>query len=325
MRVALLGAGTATAQRIARDLREQPEVSDVFEVERPDSSIRHCELIVSSTGDLDGDLLGAEIALERGISFISSASDPETIDALLSLGDRARSADINIVAGLGWTNGLSWAMVRAAIEDESEPTDVRVSSAVSGAGEYGAAALEGMANGFARSAGMFQAGGWRLAPSSEIHERVYFPEPLGWRDVWLSSGAEVVLVPRAIPTIEKVLVLSGVAEPAAAGLLAAARKLGPRATSLMVRLASRAASGGPAERSWSAIRVDVTGSKALVSLAILDQLPNLLAAPVVAGVTLFARAGFESPGAGLPESAFSFSDFFAVLAERGVRVARLVR
>lgn len=325
MRVALLGASSAIARRVARDLREQPEVTDVIELETGDTTIPPCELMAGFTAEAANDRRVAETAMDRGIPYLSSAADAETIDALLSLDDRARAADAPIVAGLGWTNGLSWAMVHAALDEESEPTGVRISSVVSAAGEYGAAAIDRLAGSIGGTAGVFESGGWKRVPSADTDERVYFPEPLGWREVWLSPSAEVELLPRSIPNLQKVVVLSGVSELAASRALLATRRLGARTASPLMRLANRAASRA-SSRAWSAIRVDVSGPDGTAtSYAILDQLPNLLAAPLVAAVTLFARGQMGRSGALLPESAFAHSSFFTVLAERGVRVARLVR
>lgn len=326
MRVALLGASSATARRIARDLRELPKVSDLIEVETADSTIPTCDLLIGATDEHVGNLRVAEAAIDQGIPYLSSARDLETIESLLTLGEKAVGTGSQIVVGLGWTNGLSWALVRAALEETSDPTEIRISSVVSAAGDHGAAEIERMAGGATTALNVFEAGGWRRLSSAETNESVYFPEPLGWREVSISTGAEVGLWPRSFDGLQKVIVLSGISEPVASRLLNTTRKLGSRSATPLMRLASRAASGGQPGRAWSSIRADVTGRDGTsVSYAILDQLPNLLAAPIVAAVTLLAGDPKRKPGVVMPDSAFSHSSFLGALADRGVRAARLVR
>ena len=80
---------------------------------------------------------------------------------------------------------------------------------------------------------------------------------------------------------------------------------------------------------WSALRVDVEGRSAgrarTETYGIVDHLANLETAPLVVAGLLAARGEVQAHGVAPPESAFEPARFLAVLAERGVRAARLER
>jgi len=77
--------------------------------------------------------------------------------------------------------------------------------------------------------------------------------------------------------------------------------------------------------SWSALRVDVMGEQGTASYAVVDQLANLLTAPLVVAVEMIGRGLVTSSGVMGAESAFDHGIFFGLLAGRGVKVARLIR
>jgi hypothetical protein len=106
----------------------------------------------------------------------------------------------------------------------------------------------------------------------------------------------------------------------------------PGANKLTSRLSEKAMSfAGKLKQPhpWSALRVDATGGQegitTTISLGIVDQLSNLLTAPVVVGALTLAELGVDKAGVLAPEDLFDPANFFARLAYQGVRLARLER
>ena len=288
MRVAVFGAASARGQRVVQDLLEQ-RVAD--EVSRPE--------VVSPGMD------GADVALAC-FDHRAGVTDPLTAE-LAALG-AAQAAGIPFitacedrqlvamllaedaaaapaVVGMSWTPGLSNLLAVAAADGMQRLHAVKVRW-FQDPGPPGGIRARGLA-------------GFRRA-------RSFFPEPVGWQRLLAVPGAEIDTLAVSLPGAD-VSVQGGYPGRLPAPL------------------------GGPPTTGWSALRVDVSGrasgAERTVTLGVVDNLAALQSATLVTACLLAGTRGL--PGGAKhpvgPEVAFSPSEFFAHLADRGVRVAHLER
>ncbi|MGH2810870.1 MAG: hypothetical protein ACRDIA_08310, partial [Actinomycetota bacterium] len=214
--------------------------------------------------------------------------------------------------------------------DLQQIKSVRLAYVLSATGAFGQMGLARAVSSRSSPALVYKDGALHEQPSGTAQERVFFPEPIGWKTVGLCRGAEAVLIPRALGNVGEVRVKNGVAEPALASLLrpAMVSRNGNGARSLWDRVIDSIPPIRPNSPAWSAARVDVAGESAgaseSVAYGIADSLPNLLSATVLTAVRLMA-GGSLRPGAVFPDQVFDPGAFFALLAQRGPRVARLTR
>jgi hypothetical protein len=279
------------------------------------------------------ELTALEAAVATGIPYVSSCEDPETIEAMLGKRDGHGVA----VPGMSWTPGLSNLLVRAASERLDTIESVRIAWSVSRRDE--GADIGRLLAAWSGDAEVIEAGQRRDRPAGSRPNRCFFPQPVGWQRVSLARGAEVLTLPETIGDVESMYVEAGMDGGSAASLARAAtrtsrgpgtgRPVRPRLGALT---RSAVASLGPSATrasGWSALRVDVAGRYAgrarTETYGIVDHLANLETAPVMVAGLLAGAGEVQAHGVAPPESAFEPARFLALLAERGVRAARLER
>lgn len=356
MRVAVVGAGTAIGRRVARDLAEHPEVAGVELIGEPgqleratgepagdigvvmgEALSRADVMIGCQAGDPEGDRSSAEAAIGAGIPYLSTCEGVEAFEAIASLDEKARSSGTLVVPGLGWAPGMTNVLARAGAELMDEVSAVRISWVTSIAGEAGPEALLRAMRSLSGHVPVFEDGGWHRSKTGVDPERVYFPEPVGWRKVHMAEGPEVLTLPETLPAVGHVTVRGGVTETSVDAMARRFSELFALAPSTQrERVMSAARPVLPwigrlsgARHTWSAARVDVRGVAGgmprVATFGVLDQYANLMSAPLVAGALMVGRGEIKGSGVLPAETVIAPNDFFVALAERGVRVARLQR
>ncbi|MGH2767555.1 MAG: saccharopine dehydrogenase family protein [Actinomycetota bacterium] len=359
MRVVVLGAASPTGRRVSRDLAEQPEVtrldladddltairSIASQLDSPKAKVLEMPLAHS---DLAGQIGGSDLALgcldsrseleveaaraaiDGRVPYLSGSPDIDAIEKVLALDGAARSAGTLIVPGLSWTPGVTNLLTRAGSQMVDGPLSVRIAWTVSPVGRDAEAALVTACRAFSASAAVFDRGTWSRELPGGGEEEVFFPDPVGWREVTRVAGAEVLTLPIWLQGLERAVVKGGVGKEAFDRILRwLARKESVSRDLLrtLARFLTRTPRLGMGI--WSAARVDVYGTRhgapAGLAFGILDQISNLAAAPLVSGALLMARGGIAGSGVLPPEAVIDPRGFFALLAERGLRVARLER
>ena len=335
MRVALLGSA-APARLVMRDLAEhtQAEVVSAGAADGYAEALSGADVALGLfESEVKAENIAATSAITAKVPYISSGQTAEAFQALGELDDQARTAGAMIVSGLGWAPGITNLMAKHAAGQLETPQSVRIAWAGSCMGPLGQSLLTRAIKAFSGDAVVFEDETWRLEGAGKAAEQVFFPQPVGWRPVALCAAAEPLSIPQTIEGVKRVWVKGGMSEPWAhrqalksadpwarpshgSGLVGIAR-LGPW-------LQERLAGSAPP---WSAARVDVQGmsrgESKTVAYGIVDQLPNLASAPLVAGAILVGRMASKPAGVSAPEQVFDPLEFFDLLAERGVRLARL--
>ena len=332
-RVAVLGSGGATAL-LAAVLKEDPDVDGVVRKDDLRSAVGDTDIIIGPWVENPGEARDTALAaMAAGKPYISPSSSPDVVEALLGLDAQARAADTLVITGMGWSPGITNLMVKSAVGSLDAAHKARIGWVASSGGSMSQVALNRALGLLTGDALIYEAGTRQSEPAGERPERIFFPEPVGWRNLRLARAAEPLSLTASFPGLTEIVVKGGLTDPLTEGVLRSASRvpgygaLSSRALSdKLVRAAGKVK---PGTIPWSAVRVDVTGTKdgreETVTYGLVDQLPNLLVAPLVVAVQMLAGGLRAATGAMAPEAVFEPSDFFGRLAYRGVRLAALQR
>jgi hypothetical protein len=294
----------------------------------------------------EAELTALEAALSADIAYVTACEHPAILDRMLS--PRYARAEVGhpVIVGMSWTPGVSNLLVRAAAERLDAVRSVRVAWCTSRYDE-GADGLERLLTGWSGEALAIRDGEAVTCFPGARPEDVFFPEPVGWQRVHTVRGAEVITLPGRFPGLDSMVVRGGMAGASASSLLqmvarsqafcassgdggrsrrgTARRKLQVLTRGLALGLGPLA----PRATGWSGLRIDVGGRRGgaerTETLGIVDHLANLESGPLVVAAVMAGQG--ESTGRGVlaPEAAFVPERFVALLAERGIRAARLRR
>lgn len=315
--------------RVAGLLRGSVDVrTDDFDLTAGDaaSHLEGHDLVLSAAGP--GYALeetSVEAAIAAGVDYISLNDDLAPARAAVHLHEAALDKGITIVSGCGMAPGISNLLVALAAQqlDEVHEVEIAVGASSADAGGLGTD-LHFVA--------LFGAGDFRTSKEARSPHPVYFPDPVGWVETFGCDHPEELAV-RAeysslqgfrfrVGLVEKA-VMDTVRAGAAAGLgsserkrralLGAARPLRPLLQAM-----------SPGSAPWTALRVDVRGTRgarsATISYAVVDRLANLASIPLVRCSSLLAGRGL---GVTSPERLAEPDIILAGIAARGVRFGEL--
>lgn len=322
MRVAVLGAG-AVGTRAIRQLVASPGVGvDVFDPDQARAA-RVAEALgpqvvvradVRALEDVQLAVLAhpaphaalAEELLRRGIAVVSVTDDPTDATALLRLADRAETAGVSVVVGVGFSPGLSCLLARFA----ASRFDVVEEIYVAKHGTGGPACARQHHASLAGTARSWRPDGWIVQPAGSGRELCWFPEPLGGRDCYRAETAEPMLLHDAFPEAQRI----------------AARTSATRRDRLTSRLPML--SPPHPEGDLGGLRVELRGprggARAVEVLGAIDR-PAIGAGAVAAVVALEVLRGTFPAGAfGLADGRLPTERLLAELARRGVKAATFV-
>ncbi len=181
----------------------------------------------------------ARAALSHSAAIISAGDSGTDVARLLDLDAEAVERGVAVVAGAGFTPGLSCLLARHAANLLDEVDEVHVAKAGTGGPDCARqhhAALSGVAIDW-------REGGWVRRRSGSGRQLAYFAEPVGPRDCYRADVADTVLLQRAFPTSLRVT-----------ARVAATRR--DRLTARLPMLRQPHPEGGP-----GAVRVEVWGRR----------------------------------------------------------------
>lgn len=296
-------------------------------------------------GPPEAELTALEATMVAGVAYVTSCEDLATIRAMVAAGCARGSAGQPSVVGVSWSPGLSNLLVRAASERLDDVRSVRVAWYTSHPDE-GLDGLDRLLLAWSGDAEVIEGGVRRSVAPGTSGEPVFFPEPVGWQRVHLVRGAEIATLPEALPGLEALRVEGGMggssvstlaqmvarteAPPAEGPLTVAAAGTTRRKLAVLTRgLALGLGPFGPRPTGWSGLRVDVGGrvggSARVETYGVVDHLANLESGPLVTAALSIGQGDVVARGVLSPEAAFEPRRFLTLLAERGIRVARLER
>lgn len=320
-KILLVGAG-AVGARVARQLVEAADVAEVV-VADPDSSRR--EAVVSSTGEkardggadgaavgsVDGVIVaapnGAHVEVARthvaqGRSVVSCSDGIEDVQGLLDLGPEATERGISVIAGAGFSPGLTCLLARHAATTFEAVDEIHV--ARSGTG--GPACARAHHAALRGSALDWRDGGWQRRSAGSGRELCWFPDPIGAEDCYRAELPDALLLVPAFPGVERVT-----------ARLSATRR--DRVTAHLPMLRRPHPEG-----LVGAVRVEVRGRRAsgrdVLVLGVLDR-PAVASAAVAALALRWALAGRLPAGASGLATLADPTPFLAELAAIGIKAA----
>lgn len=320
MRVGVLGAG-AVGTRAVRQLVASPNVEVVLVDPDRARAGRVAEALGSQVtvsassaglGDVRVVVLAhpaghgreASALLGRGVAVVSVSDSPEDAVELLGLDADAEAAGVPVVAGAGFSPGLSCLLARFAARSLDVVDEIYVAKHGTG----GPACARQHHASLAGTSLSWRPDGWASRPAGSGRELCWFPEPVGGRDCYRAETAEPLLLHAAFADATRI-----------AARTSATRR--DRLTSRLPMLSPPHAEGG-----LGALRVELRGPRAgareLEVLGAIDR-PAIGAGAVAAVVALEALAGTLPAGAyGLADERLPTEHLLAELARRGVKAAR---
>jgi saccharopine dehydrogenase-like NADP-dependent oxidoreductase len=359
MRVAVIGATGAHGRRIASELARSDAVTSLLLVARtvddlerlvsvlggPRRGVSGLPIDVTAPG-LEEALSGSDIvvscvsaaheacaatAVSTGAHCVVLADDPATLTGLEVLRDAALEKKVTVVAGCGFSPGITnlMASFASAQLDRVEAITVTVARSLGDAG--GRASVHTLLDLF-RSAADLEDG---AAPDDPGHlpRFVYLPDPIGWIETFRAAHPEVSTLQSTMAGIRMVEYRIGLTERRASDLARAIAALGLTRNPLAHGLWSRLASGGALARAvragaatWTGARIDVHGNDgrpATISLGVVDRLGNLVPLMAARAAIELGTGAVGEPGVHPPEALFDPRATLTELSKRGVRIARL--
>lgn len=322
VRIGVIGVG-AVGARCARQLVATDRVTEVV-VRDPHTA--QAEEVVASLGSksrideraahepLDVDVVvlcgpspthvaTAAAHLAAGRSVVSTADDLTCVTSLLELGDTAEAHGVTLVAGAGFSPGLSDLLVAHGAARFDEVTEVHVARMGTG----GPACAVAHHRALGGTSVDWRDGAWVRRPAGSGRELVWFPDPVGARDCYRAGLPDALLIQPVLEGVERIT-----------ARLAATRR--DRLTSRLPMLRRPHADGGP-----GALRVELRGRRAgsqeVLVLGAMDRpavAAGAVAAVVAVGVADGAAVGV---GAGGVAAFFEPLGLLTELAEAGVRCA----
>jgi saccharopine dehydrogenase-like NADP-dependent oxidoreductase len=320
-RILLLGAG-AVGARAARQLVEATDVAEVV-IADPDDARR--KAVVSSTGEkardggrdgssagsVDGVVLAgpngvhadsARTHLALGRAVVSCSDGIDDVQGLLDLGPEATERGVAVIAGAGFSPGLTCLLARHAAATFDAVDEVHVARSGTG-GPACARAHHAALTGAALD---WRDGGWQRRPAGSGRELCWFPDPIGAEDCYRAELPDALLLVPEFPGVERVTArLSATRRDRVTAHLPMLRKPHP-------------------EGLVGAVRVEVRGRRAgardVLVLGVLDR-PAVASAAVAALALRWALQGRIPAGAAGLAAIADATPFLADLAAIGIKAA----
>ncbi|HSW10043.1 MAG TPA: saccharopine dehydrogenase NADP-binding domain-containing protein [Bacillota bacterium] len=210
-------------------------------------------------------------AVEAGAAYVSVCDDHDATETVLALDGPARERKARILVGAGWTPGLSNSLAKRAAESMDRVDAIRIAWAGASADAPGHAVLLHTLHIFAGTVPSFRGGRLVRVAAGGEPELVRFPPPVGTVRVFTVGHPEPITVPVHIGRgIQECHLKGGLKEPVLTTLAVAISRLGLIATPARQRRVAALIKPalpllerlGPRSTPCSAIRVDVSGTRA---------------------------------------------------------------
>ncbi len=278
----------------------------------------------------------ASAAIAEGVNYVDICDDDDATMELLTLDRTAMRAGVTAVIGMGWTPGISNLLAMRGAAQLDRVTDIDLTWVGSTADSEGIAVIAHVIHAVNRPCPVYLQGEWKKVPALSHVKRVEFPAPIGSVSAYVAGHPEAVTLPRFFPNVQNVVsrgyllphdiqnVTSGLLD---LGLADEERKVAALAKLIQPLLPLLASLGDEPTLPLSAIRVDVTGSRAgaprTVSYAAVDSMERLTGIPPAIVALMLARGQIREPGVFPPEGCLDQEAVLAELARREVEIEQL--
>jgi saccharopine dehydrogenase (NAD+, L-lysine-forming) len=337
----LVGRNSSALEWLADALSDSgkqvdPVVVDVTNAEGAARAFAGADVVVCCAGPFhEIEVSAASAAIQAGVPYVSLCDEYGVFQEVRELDESARRAGVTVVSGCGLSPGISNFLVALAADELDTIEEIEIAQARSSAESEGAATARHFLYELGAGAPVIADSRPALERSGSAPKLVYFPEPVGWIETYRAGHPEVVALPERYGQLRALQFRVGLTERltmdvvravTASGLTSSARFR--RAFETFSRpikpMLDRVPPRGP---SWTALRVDVRGTKQTrpetVTLAVVDHLLNLAGLPLALAAILLGTRKVDKPGVHAPDAAFDARMMLQELSERGLRAARL--
>lgn len=172
---------------------------DVNNTEELQTLMKGCSVAINCTGpNYKYEVSVAQAAIKTKLNLVDINDEYETTFKMLDLDAEANEAGITIILGLGASPGINNIFVRAAADQLDEIEEIHTSWVMSGSDPGGLALSYHLLYSLSGKALTYKDGRF-----IEVHsfvdgkERVEFPEPVGWKDVYHVGHPEPITLSRS--------------------------------------------------------------------------------------------------------------------------------
>jgi lysine 6-dehydrogenase len=326
-----------TLQRLRnRSVAASAATVDVTDPEQVAANAEGADVAVSCAGPfLARDASAAQGAIKAGIPYVSLGDDLTGTQRVLELDESARSANVTVLTGCGFSPGITGLLVALAARETRAVEDVEIAVAASLLDSKGRATAVHFLSALAQPAGVVSDHSFVQEPPASAPHLVFFPAPIGWVETFRCAHPEVVSLLETYPAVRSLQSRIGLEERAAMDLarVAAAAGVGrsERFTRAILRLSRPVRPVldrvPPKGAHCTGIRVDVRGRDegrtTSVSFGMADRFAVLAAAPVVQAAIELGSHRVSKAGVHTPDRLFDPGGFLHSLVDRGLRIMRL--
>ena len=142
----------------------------------------------------------AHRAVKQGISIISTSDRISDVLGLLSLEDAAKENKATVVAGVGFSPGLTCALAKFISEKLDFIDEIHIAKDGTG----GPACARQHHRAMKRPSVDWRDGRWVRRPGGSGRELVWFPEPVGGADCYRAALPDAVLLQPAFPNVSRI-------------------------------------------------------------------------------------------------------------------------
>lgn len=266
----------------------------------------------------------AKAVIEAGLDFVDICDDYDAAKQILEMNDEAKSKDLTVITGMGWTPGLSNILAKYAYEELGGADKIRIHWVGSAADSKGLAVIMHLLYAMTGRVPMYIEGKEILVEAGSGKEEVIYPEPIGKAYSYYTGHPEPVTIPRYLE-VKTVEVKGGLVPDWQNSLgkffvkmhLTNTPSRRRRLSKFLHKIEDVFRSGGV---ECSSVRVDVFKGSEEISLASADRMGRLTAIPAAVCAELIAKGEINAIGCYAPEGCVEPSSFLRALEEREVRV-----
>jgi saccharopine dehydrogenase-like NADP-dependent oxidoreductase len=313
----------------------RPLVLDVTDYESLVPAFKEMDVVASCAGPayLTEETCVAA-ALAAAVPYVSTSNDYPVTEAVMGL-QGIDEAAAPVVSGCAMSPGISNMLVAKAAAKLDEVRGIEIAVAASSNDPRGPASELHLLTALSGVAPMIAEGELVTERASTDPMRIYFPEPVGWTETFWCGHPEVLTMRARYPTATRISFRLGLTEKAAMDAVRASVAAGLVGTERKRRAWLRLSSPlrpvieriPPLGAAWTAVRVDVTGTRskspAHITFGVVDHLTNLAAIPLAHATEALGAGRAGGRGLTAPEDALEITPFLQRLSHRGIRIAQL--
>ncbi len=271
----------------------------------------------------------ARTLLDSGISGVDICDDYTPVGGLFALNELAQKRGLTFITGVGWSPGLTNALVMAGAKSLTNIDEVRIYWAANVADYTGPAAVNHLL--FTSTGDVpIRRNDRRLQVEALTgSETIQFPDPVGSVPVSLCGHPEPITLPSVL-RIPHLFVKGGIVPIWNNHAVRMAVKLGfTRDDSSIEKTAKRIVTlekvfriGSGKTEPRSAVKVSISGwrhgKRKTFTYDVVDRMKRLTAFPASTAVLQILRGKASKPGVFAPEGILDIKDFFNGLTQRGI-------